>query len=133
MLLTACNEVEFDLGNNEGFPSHIQSTNEEETLISVVDPTEETQEEDQEVIIQSADCYEDGIHPVAQIIAEEYNEATDYDEVMVWFCNGAEFEDITSALFTEEMMSADPDELLRRLADGETWDDIWLDLGIVED
>jgi hypothetical protein len=63
---------------------------------------------------------------------EEYSQITDYDEVMVWFCNGAEFEDILNALLTEEMTNIDTEEFLRRVAEGETWNDIWIDLDIVE-
>ncbi len=84
-------------------------------------------------LIQETDCYEDGIHPIAQSIADDFSEITDYNEVMVWFCNGAEFEDIMNALLTEEMSGAGAEETLRRLADGETWNDIWLDVGIVEE
>jgi len=81
---------------------------------------------------RTTDCYKDGIHPAAQSIVEEYSQTTDYDEVMVWFCNGAEFEDILNALLTEEMTNIDAEEFLRRVADGEDWNDIWIDLDIVE-
>jgi uncharacterized lipoprotein NlpE involved in copper resistance len=81
---------------------------------------------------RTADCYEDGLHPAAQSIAEEYGHLTDYEEIMVWFCNGAEFEDILNALLTEEMTNINAEKLLHRVADGETWNDIWIDLEIVE-
>ena len=84
-------------------------------------------------LIQDTDCYEEGIHPIALSIAEDYSDITDYDEVMIWFCNGAEFEDIMNALLTEEMAGSDAEDLLVRLADGETWNDIWIDLGVVEE
>jgi hypothetical protein len=85
-----------------------------------------------EELVQSTDCYEDGEHPAALSIADEYQSFTDYEEVMVWFCNGAEFEDILNALLTEEMVGADAEEILRRVAGGETWNEIWLDLGVVD-
>ena len=85
-----------------------------------------------EELIQDADCYEEGEHPAALSIAEEYQNLTDYEEVMVWFCNGAEFEDILNALLTEEMVGVNAEDILRRIAGEETWNEIWLDLGIVE-
>lgn len=133
LTLSACSGFELDLGSDENFPEHNQSTNEEDALAPAPDPTEEIQEETQEEIIQDADCYEDGIHPAAQSIVDEYKGIIEYDEVMIWYCNGAAFEDIMNALLTEEMVEADPEELLRRIADGETWNDIWLTLGIIED
>ena len=51
---------------------------------------------------------------------------------MNWFCSGAEFEDILNALVTEELSEIDAENLLKSIADGNTWDDIWLELGITE-
>ncbi len=76
-------------------------------------------------------CYE-GEHPIAISIVEQYATMTTYDEVMLWFCNGAQFEDILNALVTEEMTDTDTEDLLLQIAEGKTWNDIWLELGITE-
>ena len=86
-----------------------------------------------EELTENADCYSEGVHPAAQSIADEYSEITDYYQIMIWFCNGAEFEDIMNALLTEEISDSDAEILLRRIAEGETWNDIWLALDIVEE
>jgi len=77
------------------------------------------------------DCRGDEVNPIAQTIAEDY-EFTTYKEVMTWFCNGAEFEDILVALETEEISAVPAEEMLRMLADGFTWEDIWLLIGVIE-
>ena len=70
-------------------------------------------------------------HPIGQSIADEYDFVT-YQEVMTWFCNGAEFEDILTALQTEELTGTPTEELLTMLADGFTWEEIWLLEGLIE-
>ncbi|MBE0582467.1 MAG: hypothetical protein IH612_01750, partial [Desulfofustis sp.] len=75
-------------------------------------------------------CYQDGIHPIGQSIADQFQTITTYDEVMVWFCNGAEFEDILNALTTEEITTIDADAILQMVAADHTWDEIWLELGV---
>lgn len=76
-------------------------------------------------------CYE-GEHPIAAGIAEDYAALTDYEEIMTWFCNGADFEDILNALLTEEMTGVEAKDLLVEIAQGKTWNDIWLELGVTE-
>ena len=51
---------------------------------------------------------------------------------MVWFCNGFEFEDILTALQTSDETSLPAAELLETFANGQTWDEIWAELGLVE-
>ncbi len=79
-----------------------------------------------------ANCYPDGEHPIARSIADQYAEITSYEEIMLWFCNGALFEDILNALTTQELSGVDAEELLRMVAAGKTWDTIWLELDITE-
>jgi hypothetical protein len=79
-----------------------------------------------------AECYPEGIHPIGDSIADQFHEITTYQEVMNWFCSGAEFEDILNALVTEELSEIDAENFLKMIADGNTWDDIWLELGITE-
>ena len=72
----------------------------------------------------AADCPGDEINPIAQSIADDY-EATSYDQVMTWFCDGAEFEDILVALETEAQTDTSAGEILHMIADGFTWEEIW--------
>ena len=89
-------------------------------------PTEQPQE------TLGPDCYGKDTHPIGQSIASLYPEQTDYDEVMVWFCNGFEFEDILTALQTAELADMSAEQLLAMFEHGQTWDEIWNELGIVE-
>jgi hypothetical protein len=78
-----------------------------------------------------SDCLGDEINPIASSIAADY-ESTSYTEVMTWFCNGAEFEDILTALMTEDLTGVLAEELLEMLADGFSWDEIWRVIGLTE-
>jgi hypothetical protein len=89
-------------------------------------------ESEVEEVTSGPDCYGTDKHPVGQSIADQF-EDTSYEQVMVWFCNGAEFEDILQALQTQELTGDDPETLLQRIAEGETWDEIWLDIGFTEE
>ena len=77
----------------------------------------------------ASNCLGDEISPIGQSIADDYESAS-YDQVMTWFCNGAEFEDILVALETEEQTATSADEMLKMLADGFTWDEIWQLVGL---
>ena len=68
---------------------------------------------------------------IGQGIADEY-EFTSYNEVMTWFCDGAEFEDILVALQTEELSDTPAEDMLAMLAEGFSWEEIWLVVGLVE-
>ncbi|MBE9524668.1 MAG: hypothetical protein IMY76_06185 [Chloroflexi bacterium] len=76
-------------------------------------------------------CLGDKINPIAEAIADEY-ENTDYKQVMTWFCNGTEFEDILVALETEIQTDTTADEMLQMLAGGFSWADIWQVTGLTE-
>ncbi|HKI54380.1 MAG TPA: hypothetical protein VJ987_09655 [Anaerolineales bacterium] len=90
------------------------------TPIETTMPPEET---------ASPNCLGDEVSPIGQSIADDYESAT-YEQVMTWFCNGAEFEDILVALETEEQTEASADEMLKMLADGFTWEEIWQLVGL---
>ena len=81
--------------------------------------------------IAGPDCLGDEISPIGQSIADEY-ESTSYEQVMTWFCNGAEFEDILVALETEAQTDTSADEMLKMVADGFTWDEIWQLVGLTD-
>jgi hypothetical protein len=77
------------------------------------------------------DCLGPEIHPMGQEIADQFDEAT-YEEVMTWFCNGAEFEDILIALQTEKDTGEPADDLLKLMAGGQTWEEIWDAIGLTD-
>ena len=80
---------------------------------------------------EAPNCLGDEISPVGQSIADDYDSAS-YEQVMTWFCNGAEFEDILIALETETQTDTSAGEMLQMLADGLTWDDIWLVTDLID-
>ena len=77
-------------------------------------------------------CYGEERHPIAVSIAEQFPAVTSYGEIMTWFCNGAEFEDILNALATEEITGIEAEAMLRMVSEGFSWDEIWLELGVTE-
>ncbi|HEY5730681.1 MAG TPA: hypothetical protein VIS72_11555 [Anaerolineales bacterium] len=104
----------------------------------ILDTPTETQENNVPIVGTSppvettaADCLGDQVSPIGQSIADEY-ESADYEQVMTWFCNGAEFEDILVALETESQTDTSADEMLKMLSEGFTWDDIWHLVGLTD-
>jgi hypothetical protein len=77
------------------------------------------------------DCLGGEVSPIGESIAEDYD-FTDYAEVITWFCDGAEFEDILVALESESLTDTSAEEMLQMLADGFTWDEIWQLVGLTE-
>jgi hypothetical protein len=88
-------------------------------------------EEIQPVETPEADCPGEETNTIGQGIADEYDFAS-YEEVMTWFCSGAEFEDILVALQTEDQTGTPAEEMLVMLAEGFTWEEIWLVIGLIE-
>jgi hypothetical protein len=91
------------------------------TIASATSPSETT----------APNCLGDEISPIGQSIAEDYGSAS-YEQVITWFCDGAEFEDILVALETETLVDTPAEEMLQMLADGFTWDEIWLFVGLTD-
>ena len=79
----------------------------------------------------ASNCASAEINQIGQSIAEDYAFTTG-QEVMSWFCNGADFEDILMALETEELNGTPAEDMLELRAEGLSWDDIWLIIGYVE-
>ena len=77
------------------------------------------------------ECPGEAINIIGLGIADEY-EFSSYEEVMTWFCDGAEFEDILVALQTEDQTSFPAEEMLVMLADGFSWEEIWLVVDLIE-
>lgn len=78
-----------------------------------------------------ANCASADINQIGQSIAQPYA-FTSGEEVMSWFCEGAEFEDILMALQTEELNGTPAEEMLEMRTQGLSWDDIWLVIDYVE-
>jgi hypothetical protein len=76
-------------------------------------------------------CLGDNVSPIGKAIADQYKSAS-YKQIMTWFCNGAEFEDILVALETEIQTDTTADEILQMLAEGFSWEDIWLITGLTD-
>lgn len=93
----------------------------------------ETPEPEETEVVETPEpeCPGEGINTIGQGIADEYEFAS-YEEVMAWFCDGAEFEDILVALQTEELSETPAEEMLVMLAEGFTWEDIWLVVDLME-
>ncbi len=70
--------------------------------------TIENEEGQEEITI----CLTDPEHPLSKQIAADYPAITSYQQVMGWFCSGVEFEDILTALQTEEISNYPADLLL---------------------
>lgn len=111
LLTTACNSsnIETDVIADQNVP--------QETL-----PSAET---------AAPNCLGDEVSLIGESIADEYESAS-YEQIMTWFCNGAEFEDILIALETAEQTDTQVDEMLKMLANDFTWDEIWESIGLTK-
>lgn len=131
LLITACNASP-PLSPGEGNSPTTPAPRQE--LAPATEPTLETEPEpaqDAAPVVETAppNCLGDEISPIGQSIADEYESAS-YEQVMTWFCNGAEFEDILTALETESQTGTPAEEMLLMLADGFTWEEIWQMIGL---
>jgi hypothetical protein len=80
---------------------------------------------------QTADCPSKDALELGAAIAQGYD-FTSTEQVMTWFCDGAELEDILVALETEEQTGTSAEEMLIMLAAGLTWEEIWIEVGLTE-
>lgn len=78
---------------------------------------------------QPFDCYGSETHKIGEGIAEKFE--VPYEMIMDWFCVGNQLEDILLALQTSQLISISPDELLTKRVNGQKWDRIWEDLGLI--
>ncbi len=101
-----------------------------ETAPEVVDaPPEDAPGAAPELV--AVDCLNGEISPIAESIAADYDHIS-YEQVVTWFCNGAEYEDILVALETEALTDVTAEELLQMLAEGSSWEGIWQFVGLTE-
>ena len=98
-----------------------------------VDPDLNATVQNTSVPVETAEptCLGDNVSPIGKAIADQYKSAS-YKQIMTWFCNGAEFEDILVALETEIQTDTTADEILQMLAEGFSWEDIWLITGLTD-
>ena len=132
VLITACSA-----GPNPTSEPHVPTSttqvqeNNEPPAVETLVPTKTIAPATPLVETAGPNCLGGEINPIGQSIAEEYDAAS-YEQVMTWFCNGAEFEDILVALETETQVDTSAEEMLQMLADGFTWDEIWLLVGLTD-
>jgi hypothetical protein len=81
--------------------------------------------------VMDTSCADEDTRKMGEAIAVDYA-FTNTDEVLGWFCSGAEFEDIITALETSEQTGIAAGDLLEMLADGLSWDEIWLAIGYTQ-
>jgi len=108
----------------------------ESTAVPVVPANTQDIDETTQITLLSEEtaepnCLGDEVHPIGNAISDGY-ETVSYEQVMTWFCNGAEFEDILVALETELQTDTSADDLLQMLAAGFSWNDIWLTTGLTD-
>jgi len=123
MLVTACNS-----SNTQQAPEAPLVELDAPATLAISEPMQEALPP---VETAAPNCLGDETSPIGQSIADEY-ETANYDQVMTWFCNGAEFEDILVALETETQIDTSANEMIQMLADGFTWEEIWLVTGFVD-
>ncbi len=104
----------------------------EETEIKETPTPVEQLEEIPPAETSGPDCYGSEPNQIALGIVEKF-ESTTYEQVMVWFCNGAEFENILVALQTEKETGYPAEDLLLLIAGDQTWEEIWLSIGLFEE
>lgn len=66
-------------------------------------------------------------HPVAENIAQKYQ--LEYTQVIDWYCQGYEFEDILLALQTGKITEVAVEDLLT-LSETQSWSEIWEDFDL---
>jgi len=134
MLAAACSSPSTPaVDPNNIVPTSTPFPTAEYTAISTIaqEMDEPVQETPIPVETAGPNCMGDEIVPMGQTIADDYPFSS-YEQVMTWFCNGAEFGDIITALETESQTGFSADEMLHLLSQGFTWEDIWQHIGILD-
>jgi len=78
------------------------------------------------------ECLNSEMSVLGRNIASQF-ENVSFEQIMTWFCSGAEFEDILIALQTEKVTSQPAQELLEMLVTDLTWDEIWQSIGYINE
>lgn len=93
--------------------------------------TTETTSPTSQPAVQGSSCASSEASKIGEAIAKDYA-FTNTEQVMGWFCNGAEFEDILVALETADQTGASAEEMLEMLAAGMTWEEVWQVVGLIK-
>jgi hypothetical protein len=82
----------------------------------------------------SDEALQECLSPEAQTMGDSIATTfgTTFEQVMVWHCSGYAFEDILLALQTAVDTEIAPGELLSKLDQGSTWDEIWEEIGLLK-
>ncbi len=78
------------------------------------------------------ECLNSEMKVMGENISKQFGFVSE-EQIMTWFCDGSEFEDILVALQTEKVTSHSAQELLEMLVNGLTWDEIWQSIGFLEE
>ena len=114
MILSACNAIIDNSDTPIQEPTALRSVESEAELDSI-----------------DSECLNSEMRVMGENISQQFDFVTD-DQVMTWFCNGAEFEDILTALQTEKVTGQSTQELLEMLVNDLSWDEIWQSIGFLE-
>jgi hypothetical protein len=93
--------------------------------------TQDTTNPTSQPAVQASTCASSEANKIGEPIAKDYS-FTSTEQVMGWFCNGAEFENILVALETADQTGASAEEMLEMLAAGMTWEEIWQVVGLTK-
>ena len=78
------------------------------------------------------ECINSEMSVLGRDIAAQFEDVS-FEQVMTWFCSGAEFEDILIALQTEKVTGQPAQRLLEMLVTDLTWDEIWQSIGYIDE
>ena len=78
------------------------------------------------------ECLNSEMSVLGRNIAAQF-ENVSFEQIMAWFCSGAEFEDILIALQTEKVTGQPAQGLLEMLVTDLTWDEIWQSIGYIDE
>lgn len=125
-------QIEPDRFFNENEPTLTKEVDYESLPTDTIAPSEIVETISPPLGTAGPDCLGPEPNEIGLGIAERFPETT-YEQVMTWFCDGAEFEDILVALQTENLTDFPAGEMLQMLADDWTWDEIWQVIGLTEE
>jgi len=114
-LLTAC------------FPI-VETPDNEIQELTITDPAEMSTNSDTD----NLECLNSEMSVLGKNISAQF-EYVSFEQIMTWFCNGAEFEDILIALQTEKVTGQPAQGLLEMLVTDLTWDEIWQSIGYIDE
>jgi len=78
------------------------------------------------------ECLNSEMSVLGRDIAAQFEDVS-FEQVMTWFCSGAEYEDILIALQTEKVTDQPAQGMLEMLVTGLTWDEIWQSIGYIDE